>query len=263
VDDLDNPMTQRTLNATLPSYVVRSPTIGIMENGVEATSKTAIGVSFPLLLMTGSLAVLWPLLEVLQLLYFLKFINVDTPPMIDDLWKLFKFSTLNFIPNLGQIFVDHLNIDLDSSNDRFIPAKFSQENLQAVFLIDGSRMLSSILGAIMAWALIKLLFSLLFQDYSRNFLVKVLTKLKQDVEYNSIIRVYLNAQLELALASALNLRAILFRNWFLVASVVSAVAFIPLLAVMPFAFMTFLNQQNTQLREDPSMKRKFGLSLKS
>ena len=92
---------QRNHDAVL---LFSDPSLGNSENSIFLLNQflelalfskhtPVVGILIPILIITKSLAVLWPLVDCLQMLYLMKFINVDCPGMIEDIWDLFKYPS--------------------------------------------------------------------------------------------------------------------------------------------------------------------------
>jgi signal peptidase I len=121
-------------------------------------------------------------------------------------------------------------------------------------------MLVSIASTALCYLIVKFIHSRVYTPDSQAFHVKAADKLLQDMEYSSIIRVYLNAQLELSLAASLQLRLISLKNRFLLSSSLLALICSITLVFIPFELMRVLNNSMTcsLLSSDETFIRKFG-----
>ena len=107
-------------NQTLATTVIACVTIGV-----------AIG-AIPLNFM-GGLGALWGILDILQMLYYYIFLNMNVPQNFIDFLLLFKFSLL-LLPNLGLEILESLALKYNMAiPEESTNKKFEDQNLNALF----------------------------------------------------------------------------------------------------------------------------------
>jgi hypothetical protein len=65
------------------------------------------------------LASLWHLIEVAQMMYIYRYMNIDFPPNLDNFFEILGFSQMEFIPNAFEYVVSDSMLDSQTAPDRY------------------------------------------------------------------------------------------------------------------------------------------------
>ncbi len=196
IDTWGNKLATSELASVLPTFIKYS-------EGTKAATKqvTAIGVAskymililFIPLALTGSMGVFWNLIDVLQILAFILFLNVEFPINISQFFEIFEFANLDFLPNIPV----YLNLEYGWIPDDFFdlyniaPISFKNRDLSCFFLINGGLFITNIILLTALWGTLCGLNSIMkFREPSSSRVgMRALLRLSlESMEWNVYIR---------------------------------------------------------------------------
>ncbi|CAD8117276.1 unnamed protein product [Paramecium primaurelia] len=97
----------------------------------------AIGTMSGTALLFGGLDIFYNLLDTIQILSYLKYINSQFPFNLQEFFNCFEFVQMNFIQKYFN-FYDLFNFSLINENFNNIPLKIKQDNLTPLFIINSA-----------------------------------------------------------------------------------------------------------------------------
>jgi len=158
----------------------------------------------------------WFFINILQKYYYLLFINVEAPENLKVFLSAFSYGKLTFLPDATSSLIDGLNTQKKPS-----PKRFSENNIDGLFLINIGNILSLWLAALLGYLLIKL-----GKFFNRKFPKKItsfLRQTEQNFEWSIILRIWITTFMELAISSFLQLRSMDIHSFWQFISVILGV----------------------------------------
>lgn len=76
-----------------------SSTFEAIIDGVKSASTVALATSGAFLIAGADPALIWGLMHIMQMFFYLIFMNVDYPEHVEAFLRVFKIATLDFLPN--------------------------------------------------------------------------------------------------------------------------------------------------------------------
>ena len=199
------------VNTEDSAYAVLAKTTNIVASAV------AVGC-IPLIL-SGGMGAMWNALDILQMIYFYIFLNMNVPQNFMQFLLMFKFAQLP-LPNIAESLMTHVSVKYNISIPEQ-PAfeKFADQNLDAVFLKNGASIIIYILlalfGTIMLQYIEKLFKMVTGKDTLKNILILI--------KWNFTIRYILTNALQLAFSASLQLTVFEFDDIFTAISSILAI----------------------------------------
>ena len=197
LDNESNPISDQVNPLELGYYDVNSQ-IEAAQTAATYVALVIVGFSIPLAL-TGELGALWGLLDILQMLYYYIFLNMNVPQNFINFLLLLKFSQFP-LPNLGKMISEKLVLRYNMTMpDENTYTKFEEQNLNAFFLTNGAFIGCYIILAVLKTNLLKYLKRLVKKCSKTLFLKHIVNRIK----WSFVIRYILISILQLAFAIAL------------------------------------------------------------
>ena len=246
VDSSNNYLTNSTVSATLVDAFSLTSTQAV-STGVTAVAGGIgglAGMAFIIsLLGGGSLALLWALLESLQLINYLIYMSVVFPDNLSTFLNKLNFANLEFMPNF---------FDMYASDD------FAQPPISFTKAETGTDTLINIGNMVSVWGLMGILFLACLVLHRVFPSVKMLKKQYEQFQYGAVLRIGTESFLQLTLAVLLQLAHPQPHSIFGYFSLLTCAG---LFLYLAFTFIVTLlkvtRKQPTQLR-DKLYKRQFG-----
>jgi len=195
---------------------------------LTSTAATAMtSVSGSMMFAGANPAILWALINLLQMFYYLVFINVEYPVNVQPFFQLFTMGNLSFIPNpIGWIFPDIDDESLDA------PKKFLENDVNGLFFQTAGNML-------LAWIVVSVgyLASFLFLRYTRNMpklLTSISSKTVSIFEWSGVFRTLITSYTQLTMSALLQMRVLNYKTKLFSFSSIFGIIFVMLAGVIPF-----------------------------
>jgi len=212
-----------------------------------ATTTAALGTSFITLAVTGSAKLVMKMVDSLQIIPLLPLLSINFPSFTIDLFKIVKFATFGWIPNLFEIIGNA--IDLDMSNQYQIPPpKFLENGFKTQFLLNSGRFIC--LGVTLV------LVSLGLKPFSRSknpLIQKVIGVLTP----STMIKTFITAYNLILIGSLLQVINTDFRTGFTIASSIIAIVSLGVLVFLPLMLYNF-TQKNERFFSDKAFIQRYG-----
>ncbi|CAD8087586.1 unnamed protein product [Paramecium primaurelia] len=169
-------------------------------------------------LLTGQSDIFWNLMDQLQYLSYVKYINIDFSPNLNIYFEVFKFVTIS--PLMSAIGIDKLFAALDGSENYLVVTKykFLKDDINAYFLINFQSFLFCFLATYLSFYSAKILHHFLkkighieikklgFQIGKLVISTRKTLQLKiSEFYYNAILRLLLSNSYDLSFACAIQL----------------------------------------------------------
>ena len=214
------------------AIVVASEAINI------AASVVAIGC-IPLIL-TGGMGTIWNALDILQMMYFYAFLNLNVPENFIRFLLMLKFAQL-LLPNIA----DSLMTNVSVNYNILIPEqptyeKFTDQNLDANFFRNGAFMVIYICMTFSATIVLQYIEKLYKRITGKDTFKHILMLMK----WNFTIRYILTNTAQLAFSASLQLPAVEFDSVFTVISSILAIismVFLVLFILSSIYIMSLMN----------------------
>ena len=171
-------------------------TLDALGEGSSAAAQALAAASGPIMLAGTNPSLMWALLNIIQMLYYLLFINVVYPPNLESFFKIFSMGRLEFLPDLPEIVFGNL-----TQYEQDAPPKFLDNGLNGFFMGTAGNM-------IFVWfvTVILYLIVMLIQKFAKILPHNINTlfrKIKTEFEWGIVIRVYISSYIELAIPAFL------------------------------------------------------------
>jgi len=205
-DIYGNPVYNQTNNLTLGTYYYIPQNSAYIANQDQMAAVATAVVIFGFIPMTvnGGLGALWGLIDVLQMLFYYIYINIDLPLNFQNFLLLFKISLIP-LPNIAGDLLSQIsqafNIPIPTQTG---PAKFDQQGISAFFLENGGSILFFLGFACLTIYLMESL-SKLLTLLKMNFIQKLIIKLHKRMKWSYAIRFLITNYLQLSCAVCLQL----------------------------------------------------------
>jgi len=201
-------------------------TIDTMKDLTSKATTIAAASSGSMILLGANPAILWALIGLLQVFFYMIFINVNYPANVQAFFGLLTMGSLDFIPNPIQwFFPDIENESLDA------PARFLENDVDGLFLNNAGNELLMWFVVIVGYIVSKL-----FLKYTRN-MPKLLTtaagKTVTTLEWSGVLRTLITSYTELCLAAFLQIRVLVFDGDLFTVSSAGGIAFVIFAVAFP------------------------------
>jgi len=218
------------LTSTTINFIPESQkqTVTAMKGVAQAATTAMTAASGAMIALGGNPIILWALLNLLQSLYYLIFINVNYPINVHIFLEIFQIGGLSFIPNpMEWIFPEIGETTLPS------PTKFETYDVDGLFLNNAGNML-------LVWVIVFGLYLIakVANRYFR-FMTKLMsmasTKTVEWFEWSGILRALITSYPELIQSAFLQIRVMEFGSAMFITSTVLALLFVGFSVIFPFA----------------------------
>ena len=207
-DDPTTIIDQEGANIEYEKYNIITPTLKFDSNKELLSSLEAIGSaagaaalasSGPTLMTGADPTIMWALINLLQMFYYLLFVNTELPKNLKSYLQIFKVGTLSFLPNPAKIIFPDLEEESLSA-----PERFEDSDVDGMFLVNAGSM-------ILIWilAMVLLVLVIIILRYFKSmpaFIDRLLKKLKKALVWSGVFKVWIMTYLELTMASFLQIR---------------------------------------------------------
>ena len=253
-DTFGNPSEKRA-ELEFPNYYYYGPKVRGQIDDVEAVNwaiQIYIAAIILLLWAGGSIHWLWSLVDYLQYVYLLSFINVRYPLNLTRFLQSWKYMHILFIPGPFSPLKDGLE-------GQEGPSKFKEHDITANFLLNAGYIMA-IVSVVFILHLMAFLLSRV-KKYNRKW-NQFITSIRRLFEWNVIIRVYLLLFAFLALSTFLQYSNVDFGGALSIVGFILALITTPLLVATPIV-LHFLIKKWHHFARVPPKKRQVYLSMDS
>ena len=244
VDLMDSQFVIISGQTTLPPVKVLSEgLVEVIDKGttvIVGTVVTAAIASTAPMVLTGNLAMFWGLLDIMQIVSLMIYINAPYPFHVEIFFDKMTIAQLDFLPN----WIDDLTVALLESLgqivefeivDQTAPYRFDLKGKTSSFLENGGSMLSFQLMLVMISAVVSILRKLLANSSQK--LANFMGRIEKLLDINFFIRGFYGVALPLAMAVQLQFVNINGSNAVnIVSAVLAFIAFIYMAIVTYYVF---------------------------
>ncbi|CAD8085417.1 unnamed protein product [Paramecium sonneborni] len=212
-----------------------------------------------LCLLTGSSDIFWNLMDQLQYLSYIKYINIQFPNNLNIYFDVFKLITIS--PLMAALGIDKLFDSLDGEGSYFILTtnKFLKDEINAYFLTNFQSFLFCFISAYGGYLITKHAHILLYRIgpyYISKFNLTIgkwiysgrrsLKQKSQEFYYNGILRIIMSNSYDLCFAMTIQLSYFQSQDFVLVINYcLSVLAFISYITVSIYTFSVMQSFQST------------------
>ena len=244
-----------SLNATMPNSLASSVDTA-SSAGSPLKYITMIGILVAmgaLLLLGGTLELIWSLVNTLQLLSYLPLMVPNYPQHVQLMFELLGFTNLDiqFISD----FVKSI-LHLDELNAPSYDSRFMDNGIgNSLFLSNWASILFSLFFSLMTLIVWATLYSLLWWSKLKNKMSGVVSS----YFFNNFLRFFSEGYLEIYFGALLNVMTYDFNSPVEIASFVVSWTFLFLLVIFPFMSAALIYDKRKQIREkNPVYLKRFG-----
>jgi len=201
------------------------------------TTTAALSTSFITLAVTGSTKLVMKMMDSLQIIPLLPLLTVNFPQLIIDLFKIVKFTTYSWVPNLFSIIGRQANVEMNDEL-QISPIRFEENGYDTQFLLNSGRFLC------LGFCLILLqVISRIIGKYSRLSFLQALSF------PSTLIKTFISAYSLILIGSLLQVMNLNFMNTFNVISSILSIIFLIIQIIFPLALYNFLLRGQAKLGE--------------
>ena len=208
-----------------------------ISSAAGAVATTAMAATGPVLLAGANPAIIWALINLLQIFYYLLFINTEYPINLQKFLEIFSMGRLDFLPNPIEKITPNIEDELLPS-----PPKFDENDMNSLFLWNAGSML-----LIWGIALISYGLAYLMLRYLRRLpsqILKLLSWIRENFEWSGAIRTWITSYMDLSISAFLQLQYLYFDTK--IHTISSIVGILVTVLNIAFPFIVYKKVKNHQ-----------------
>jgi len=217
-----------------------SAEISTVVSSTQAVVTTVAVTAAPMLLLGSDPTLLWGIANLIQMLYYLLFFNIEYPENLQRFLQIFSLGRLTFLrePSIT-IFSDLATEKLPS------PPNFYQNDFSGLFTQSASSFLLFLFVAFLIYGISKLLNHVLKIPGSTR-LKRFLTKTINSYEWSGILRPLIQSYFDLMIASYLQMKVLSFESVITVLSSILGILFLLLNLLLPYLIYKIISKNHTK-----------------